>query len=179
MPCREKKSGNDPIRILNRFTERSASCRRIAGVLQKSRLHAGIARTRIRYFLRGFQEPSAALGWGRVASIAVRRHRIRSDTRVISSLRIPGPVRLRIPSRFDFGNHACDARRSAHLPDGDLRSTAQRIHSNAAIRCGAAGSRIHRNRNRFRVSGDLQLVFKRDTSAALAREAQAACLQAF
>src|SRR5262249_47327577 len=33
----ERKSGNDPIRILNPFTDRSDSCRRIAGVFTKIR----------------------------------------------------------------------------------------------------------------------------------------------
>ena len=53
----------------------------------------------------------------RCPSIAVRRRRVRSNTRVISSLRMHRPVRLRIPPRVGSGNHACDARRSAHLPD--------------------------------------------------------------
>jgi len=61
-------------------------------------------------FFLGFQKPSVALRRESLASIAVRRRRVRSNTRVLFSLRIPGPVQLRIPSRFDFGNHACDTR---------------------------------------------------------------------
>lgn len=51
-------------------------------------------RKRACHFSLGFQNPSAALRRGRVTSIAVRRRRVRSNTRVLSSLRIPGPVRL-------------------------------------------------------------------------------------
>jgi hypothetical protein len=67
-----------------------------------------------------------------------------------------------LPS-IDSSNHACDARRGAHLSDSDVRSTTKRICSNAVLGSGAATVCIHGNQNRFRVSCEFQLVFEGDT----------------
>src|SRR6476620_2486983 len=67
--------------------------RRISGVFTTILTKCGhCANTHPPFFL-GFPNQPKALRGGRVASIAVCERRVRSDARVLSSLRIPGAVR--------------------------------------------------------------------------------------
>ncbi len=61
--------------------------------------------------------------------------------------RVSRSAGLRVPPRIDSSNHACDARRGAHLSDSHLRSATQRVRPDAAIRSGTQRLSVHRNQN--------------------------------
>ena len=91
------------------------------------------------FFFSDFQTNPTRYVAGELPRLPFADGEFAPNTRVLPSFRVSGPFRLQVPPRFDFGNHACNTIRSAHLPDCDLRSTAKRIHSNAEIRSIAEG----------------------------------------